>query len=112
MMPLTSYYENIVERRYENHASVTDERLAPNFKHVATPEPPKTTAQFPFTHVDKIILKKAQNDPERLSPPMLRWMKEKWTPAHYKALGERSLDALSRLAATLANRDHGTPAQY
>ena len=111
-MPLTSHYENIVERRYENHARITDERLAPNFKHVATPEPPKTAAPFRLTHIDKNILKKAESDPERLSAPMLRWMKGRWTPAHYKALGERSLDALSRLAATLATRDNGTSAQY
>jgi hypothetical protein len=107
-MPLTSYYENIVERRYENHASITDERLAPNYKHVATPEPPRNVAPLRLTHIDKIILKKAGSDPERLSRAMLRWMKRKWTPAHYKALGERSLDALSRLTAILATGDYGT----
>jgi len=111
-MPLTSYYENIVERRYENDASITDERLAPIFEHVATPEPPKTDVPFRLTQIDKIILKKAEREPDRLRPPMLRWIKRHWTSAHYKELGERSLDALSHLAATFAKGDGGTPAQY
>jgi hypothetical protein len=111
-MPLTSYYENIVERRYDNQASITDERLAPIFEHVATPEPPKTGAPFRLTYIDQKILKKAESEPEGLSPPMLRWIKRKWTPAHYKALGERSLDALASLAATLARGEHTALAQY
>lgn len=108
-MPLTSHYENIVERRYENHALITDERLAPNFKHVATPEPPKAELRLAF--INEIIFKKAVSDPEHLGPAALRWMKRRWTAAHYKAVGERSLEALSRLAATLARGD-GMPAQY
>jgi hypothetical protein len=108
-MALAKYYEDIVEQRRENGATIVFEYqyLQENVRRVvnvgrAAPatEPPHLTLG------DRLRLRvfaiKLNSDPQRVGRELLSQTAQ-WSAAHFEELGRRSPEALARLA--MAYRD-------